>query len=75
LHLRIIRIYDGPVPNPPRPQPAQPPAAPKPAAPGADTRRLSSAALFAGAGEVVIEHEGNEYRLRRTAQGKLILTK
>lgn len=39
------------------------------------TRRLRSQDLFAGAKELVIEHAGDEYRLRLTAQGKLILTK
>lgn len=38
-------------------------------------RRLRSQDLFAGAKELVIEHAGDEYRLRLTAQGKLILTK
>ncbi|WP_054775107.1 hemin uptake protein HemP [Methylogaea oryzae] len=38
-------------------------------------RRLSSAELFGGAREVVIEHGGDEYRLRVTSNGKLILTK
>jgi hemin uptake protein HemP len=37
--------------------------------------RLSSLALFAGAKELVIDHAGQEYRLRQTSQGKLILTK
>jgi hemin uptake protein HemP len=37
-------------------------------------RRLSSAALLQGQRQVVIEHGGREYRLRLTAQGKLILT-
>ncbi|MCI0733027.1 MAG: hemin uptake protein HemP [Methylococcaceae bacterium] len=36
---------------------------------------LRSADLFGGAREVVIEHAGEEYRLRLTRQGKLILTK
>ena len=38
-------------------------------------RRVRSQDLFAGAKEMVIEHAGDEYRLRLTAQGKLILTK
>lgn len=38
-------------------------------------QRLSSTELFATAREVVIEHAGEEYRLRLTRQGKLILTK
>jgi hemin uptake protein HemP len=35
---------------------------------------IDSAALFAGAQEVIIRHGGREYRLRRTRLGKLILT-
>jgi len=38
-------------------------------------QRLYSAELFATTREVVIEHAGEEYRLRLTRQGKLILTK
>ncbi|MGD9538201.1 MAG: hemin uptake protein HemP [Alphaproteobacteria bacterium] len=38
-------------------------------------RLLASAALFGGVNEVVIEHQGDLYRLRRTSKGKLILTK
>lgn len=37
--------------------------------------RLHSRDLLAGAREVVIEHEGDLYRLRCTSKGKLILTK
>lgn len=37
--------------------------------------RLRSDALFAGSRELVIEHGGEEYRLRITSKGKLILTK
>jgi hemin uptake protein HemP len=36
---------------------------------------INSVALFAGANEVQIEHQGILYRLRRTSLGKLILTK
>ena len=42
--------------------------------PVAVPRVMESAALFAGALEVVIRHGGREYRLRRTRLGKLILT-
>ena len=42
--------------------------------PGA-LRVLNSAELLAGADEVVIAHNGDAYRLRRTSNGKLILTK
>ena len=37
--------------------------------------RLHSEELFGTAREIVIEHAGDEYRLRLTRQGKLILTK
>lgn len=37
--------------------------------------RVRSADLLQGARELIIEHAGEEYRLRVTAQGKLILTK
>jgi hemin uptake protein HemP len=38
-------------------------------------RRLTSEALMAGAREVILEHRGQQYRLRVTSAGKLILTK
>ncbi len=38
-------------------------------------RPLNSAALLGAKGEVEITHQGETYRLRRTRQGKLILTK
>jgi hemin uptake protein HemP len=38
-------------------------------------RRLSSQELLGGEEEVIIEHAGQEYRLRKTRQDKLILTK
>jgi len=38
-------------------------------------RRIASDTLMNGAREVIIEHAGQDYRLRVTAQGKLILTK
>ena len=39
------------------------------------TQRISSEHLFAGAAEIEIDHRGAVYRLKRTALGKLILTK
>jgi hemin uptake protein HemP len=36
--------------------------------------RVASTALLGERGELVIEHQGREYRLRRTQNGKLILT-
>jgi len=56
---------------------------PEPAAPagshGTDplkrrARRISSAELFSGAREIVIDHDGRHYYLRITQNGKLILT-
>ena len=36
--------------------------------------RISSRELLGKRGELIIEHEGREYRLRLTQNGKLILT-
>ena len=36
--------------------------------------RVRSRDLLGGSGELVIEHNGREYRLRLTQSGKLILT-
>ena len=49
----------------------------KPARNGAagGARRFESADIFAGAQEVIIDHDGDHYRLRCTSKGKLILTK
>jgi hemin uptake protein HemP len=41
----------------------------------APKRRLTSRDLLAGRDEVIIEHAGQEYHLRHTRAGKLILTK
>ena len=38
-------------------------------------RRIYSDSLFAHGDEVFIQHQGEQYRLRRTRNGKLILTK
>lgn len=43
--------------------------------PAAAASPLESAALFGGRNEILIAHGGETYRLRRTRQGKLILTK
>ena len=48
--------------------PKQVPAVPK-------LRRLKVSELLAGEREVILEHDGQDYRLRITANGKLILTK
>jgi len=36
--------------------------------------RVASQQLLGRRGELIIDHEGREYRLRRTQSGKLILT-
>ncbi len=46
-----------------------------PVLPPRGVRILSSRDLFADVREIVIEHEGEHYRLRATKKGKLILTK
>jgi len=38
------------------------------------SRRITSAELFSGTREIVIEHDGRLYQLRITQNGKLILT-
>lgn len=43
--------------------------------PSASPRRIASSHLLGADNEVEIEHDGQIYRLRKTAQGKLILTK
>ena len=53
------------------PRPAAAPS--RPAAPQRPRHR--SEALLGNAREVVIEHRGQDYLLRLTASGKLILTK
>lgn len=53
------------------------PRAPDAPAPGSKAAaRIDSRTLFRGGSrEVVIAHDGTDYRLRVTASGKLILTK
>jgi hemin uptake protein HemP len=54
------------------------PGSPRPSraiAPATAPRRIRSRELFGSSREVRIDHEGVEYRLTRTRQGKLILTK
>jgi len=55
---------------PPVPNPKQ-----RPFRPAGMDRPLDSAELLGAKDEVAITHEGETYRLRRTRQGKLILTK
>lgn len=42
---------------------------------GSERLRINSRDLFARSREVIIDHASEEYRLRLTSQGKLILTK
>ena len=49
-------------------------ALPGPASGEAGVPRYDSRRLFGTAREIVIEHNTRDYRLRVTAQGKLILT-
>jgi hemin uptake protein HemP len=44
-------------------------------APAGRPRRLKVSELLAGEREAILEHDGQDYRLRITANGKLILTK
>jgi len=57
--------------------PKQPTGEPENARPGSAAEmpeRIDSSALLKGKSELLIQHQGREYRLRLTAQGKLILT-
>lgn len=54
---------------------ASPVADRRPAATGTVPQRIDSSRLLAGTRELIIEHAGSEYRLRRTQNDKLILTK
>lgn len=54
------------------PSGAQRPTAPQPIQ---RPRRLKVSELLAGEREAILEHSGQDYRLRITANGKLILTK
>lgn len=67
-HSHMIKIVPSPSPST-RPPQLQPPT------PAPTARRIRSYELFGGSREVRIDHDGVEYRLTRTRQGKLILTK
>lgn len=60
------------LPAPGSPTPTDP-ALPAAAVP-ATSPRVDSRALLGGGRELVIDHDGREYRLRLTQNGKLILT-
>ena len=42
---------------------------------GSRLKRIKVSELLQGAREVILEHDSQDYRLRITANGKLILTK
>lgn len=51
-------------------------SSPKPSASPPDGRpRMPLSKLLGGGAELVIEHQGQEYLLRLTSKGKLLLTK
>jgi hemin uptake protein HemP len=62
-------------PSPVAPLPVRAPLAEAPVRRDIQRRQLSSEQLFAGSTEIEIQHGDAVYRLRRTALGKLILTK
>ncbi len=51
------------------------PHVPRPNPTTAKPRRLKVSDLLEGDREAILEHDGQDYRLRITANGKLILTK
>ena len=51
-----------------------PPTRTPPVSPVQPPKKVSSEALLGSRGELVILHNGREYRLRMTQNGKLILT-
>ncbi|MGH7796313.1 MAG: hemin uptake protein HemP [Candidatus Binatia bacterium] len=51
------------------------PASARVAEPGGEKPRIESQRLFHGANEIIIVHRHEEYNLRITRNGKLILTK
>jgi hemin uptake protein HemP len=51
------------------------PALPRPRAAEAARPRVKVSELLEGGREAILEHDGQDYRLRITSNGKLILTK
>lgn len=47
----------------------------RPAGQGRTVRRVTTEDLLQGGNELIIAHRGDEYRLRVTSNGKLILNK
>ncbi|PVV10007.1 MAG: hypothetical protein B6D77_08835 [gamma proteobacterium symbiont of Ctena orbiculata] len=57
------------------PSPSDRPPSPRKQESPCETPRLNSVELFRGRSRLVIMHQGGEYLLQITRQGKLILTK
>ena len=68
--MRIIIVHNWMLRTPRKPRTETPAGNTGPAAAG----RVESQSLLGPRGELVILHNGREYRLRRTQNGKLILT-
>lgn len=47
----------------------------RPVRPGQPIKRIAISDILVGSREAVLLHDGTEYRLRLTSNGKLILTK
>lgn len=58
-----------------QPEPSSTTSASPPSSVAADAPRLDSHSLFGAARELLIQHKGEQYRLRLTRLDKLILTK
>ena len=69
--MSVLSLRSPPSMSTPRQLTRTPPPSVEPAA----SRRVASEALLDGQRELVIQHQGSEYRLRLTRNDKLILTK
>lgn len=72
--MRTILIQMSQTNGTPPKDPAARATEPNPRPNTATARRISSAALLGNADRLIIEHQGRDYQLRLTANGKLILT-
>ena len=72
MRIIIIRVFMNE--DKPHDAPRGPAAAARRAQEPATPRRIASRELFAGGRELVIVHDGRNYFLRITQNGKLILT-
>ena len=67
----VIRIMEGSMTQTPEPMPTSPVVPVS----GPPRQRITTADLMQGAPAIVVLHQGEEYLLRITKTGKLILTK